>query len=313
VMPLPRDSKLCYLDHTVFLFDPHRGFYRVDADSGKKYPVTISGPGLNKTGVTNGSLFWDNGMPEPLLLHDRNVWKLAYAGGSLEARQICAALPVDGLIAYLKYDSSSGLLFAGTQSKGIIVIRKEVVKPVRTTVRKAEEQTAYYSQVALSGGRILTNEGPVLDGHGNTTAFPAIHTPFNSFVLPDIDSTLWYSGEDTIFAYHYNDRHTDSIPAGHGSITDGFLRVGNELFVANAIGIGTLRGSTVDYQYRPFCPPAAAHRGDRYRHLQRALSFPSDRSPAGYPASHPGNMRQGALAIPGLSVHWDLWPRHLAL
>jgi signal transduction histidine kinase len=250
VTTLPPDSKLCALDHLLFLFNPRLGFYQFDADQGKRHAVAITGLTLNKTGQGKRSLYWDNGMPEPLLRDGPNVWSLQYAGGLLKARLICAALPVDEMISYLKYDSSSGLLFAGTPSKGLLVIRKDLVKSVRIATRSPEQRTTYYSQVALPDGGILTNEGPVLDGQRNTTTFPAIHTPFNSFVLQDIDSTLWYSREDTIFDYSFDRRRTTIVRAGLGSITDGFLRVGSKLYVANAIGIGPVRGSTIDYQYR---------------------------------------------------------------
>jgi signal transduction histidine kinase len=250
VMTLPPDARICYLDTTLYLFDPRHGFFRLDADSGKKHPVALQGLALDKAGPAKRSLFWDNGMPEPLLLDGPDVWTIHTAGGRLEARLICTALPTDGVISHLKYDSRSGLLFAGTQSKGLIVIRKDQVRPMRAPVRSPDQQTAYYSQVALPGGRILTSEGPVLDVQGQATTFPAIHTPFNSFVLQDTDSTLWYSREDTIFSYSFRSRRTKLLLAGQGSITDGFLRLGDELYVANAIGIGVIRGPAIDYQYR---------------------------------------------------------------
>lgn len=250
VTTLPPDARICYLDTTLFLFDPRHGFFRLDADSGKKSPVALQGPALRSAGQVNRSLFWDNGMAEPLLLDGPDVWTIHQAGQRLEARLICTALPTDGRISYLKYDSNSGLLFAGTQSKGLIVIRKDQVRPVRAPLRSPDQQTAYYSQVALSGSKILTTEGPVLDGEGRATTFPAIRTPYNSFVLQDIDSTLWYSREDTIFSYSFSTGGTTMILAGQGSITEGFLRSGNKLYMANAIGIGTIGGGAIDYLYR---------------------------------------------------------------
>jgi len=250
MMTLPPDSRIGYLDTTLFLFDPRRGFFRVDTDSGKKYPVAIRGLAFDKTGQDKRTLFWDYGMPEPLLLEGPDVWTIHKAGEQLEAQLICRALPTDGRISYLKYDSGSGLLFAGTQSKGLIVIRKDLVRPVRAPVRSPDQQTAYYSQVVLPGGGILTSEGPVFDGRGHTTTFPAIHSPFNSYVLQDTDSTLWYSREDTIFSYSFRSRRTNVIPGGQGSITTGFLRCGGELYAANAMGIGVIRNQRIEYRYR---------------------------------------------------------------
>src|ERR1700744_1787773 len=121
-------------------------------------------------------------MAEPLLLDGANVWTIHKAGERLEARLICTALPTDGLISYVKYDSSSGLLFAGTQSKGIIVIRSNQVRPIKNSASPPDQPTAYYSQVALPDGHILTSSGHLLP-EGQKRASPTpLHTPFNNFV-----------------------------------------------------------------------------------------------------------------------------------
>jgi len=250
VMTLPPEARIGYLDTTLFLFDPRHGFFRLDIDAGKKYSVTVQGLAADNVAQPKRSLFWDNGMPQPLLLEGPNVWIIRKTAERLEAQLICTALPTDGRISFLKYDSSSGLLFAGTQSKGLIVIRKDLVKPVRAPVRSPDQQTAYYSQVALPGGKILTNEGPVLDGKANATIFPAIHLPFNSYVLQDADSTLWYSVGDTIFAYSFRTARTATLLAGAGSVATGFLHTAGGFYIANAIGIGVIRDQRIDYRYR---------------------------------------------------------------
>lgn len=250
VMTLPPDARIGYLDTTLFLFDPGHGFFRLDIDAGRKYPVTVQGLAPDNAAKQKRSLFWDNGMPQPLLLEGPDVWVLHKTAERLEAQLICTALPTDGRISFLKYDSSSGLLFAGTQSKGLIVIRKDLVKPVRAPVRSPDQQTAYYSQVALPGGKILTNEGPVLDGKGNATVFPSIHVPFNSYVLQDADGTLWYSLGDTVFAYSFPTGRTTTRFAGAGSVATGFLHTGSGFYIANAIGIGVIHNQRIDYQYR---------------------------------------------------------------
>ena len=250
VMTLPPGSRLCSLDKTLFLYEPDHGFFRLDADSGKKQAVTLTGLESKQAPGQKFSLFWDYGMSSPLLLNGPEVWTLHYTAGKLAATLICDALPTDGMISYLKYDSSSSLLFAGTQSKGIIVIRKDQVRPVKAASSPPGRQTAYYSQVALPDGGILTSEGQILGGKEHASTFPAIHTPFNTFVLLDTDSTFWYSIEDTIYSYSFRSHHSGVIHAGPGSITDGFIRSGGQLYVANAIGIGPLNGTSIDYQYR---------------------------------------------------------------
>ncbi len=187
---------------------------------------------------------------EPILVNGRNVWILDHNDGKLEPKLICDVMPVDGLVSFVKYDRPSGLLFAGTQSKGIIVIRKDLIKPLRKADLAAGEPTAYYSQIALRDGRILTSRGHVI---GERTVEPVLPPPivgpFNNFVLEE-DSTVWYSRDDTAFAYSYRTRKTRRIRAGSGSITDGFARSKDAMYIANAIGIGLIRADTIAYRYR---------------------------------------------------------------
>ncbi len=244
---LEEGERLFHLNGILFVFNPRKGCFRLDADTWQKIPVPF--PGW-KAGMERALLFWDNGMKEPLLVNGPNVWMLVYTGEKLEARLVCTALPTDGMISYIKYDSSSGLLFAGTQSKGIIVIRKNRVEPVRNARSSPEQPTAYYSQVALPGGGILTSAGHIL-GEKPPAAIPQpIVTPFNNFVLPESDSMLWYSREDTIYSYSFRTHHTAVIRPGSGSITDGFVRSQGDLYLANAIGVGILGGGKIDYLYR---------------------------------------------------------------
>lgn len=250
LMTLPPGSRICWLDKTLFVYEPDHGFFVLDADSGKKRPVALSGVDAGHTRGRRLSLFWDYGMSSPLLLDGPNVWDLHYNGNGLTAGLICNALPTDGMISHLKYDSSSGLLFAGTQSKGIIVIRKDQVRPVKAVLSPPGRQTAYYSQVALPDGSILTSEGQILGGPAPASTFPGIRTPFNTFSMMDADSTLWYSFEDTIHTYSFRTHRSAAIFAGAGSITEGFLRSQGLLYIANAIGIGVLDGKVIDYQYR---------------------------------------------------------------
>jgi signal transduction histidine kinase len=246
VTTLEPGSRVFKLDDSIFVFF-RQGCYLLDQTTLQKIPVPLTGwSEAEKKAV----VFWDDGMKEPILVNGRNVWILHHSDGKLEPKLICDVMPVDGLVSFVKYDRPSGLLFAGTQSKGIIVIRKDVIKPLRKADLAAGEPTAYYSQIALRDGRILTSRGHVIgEKAGEPVLPPPIAGPFNNFVLEE-DSTIWYSRDDTAFAYSYRTRKTRRIRAGSGSITDGFARSRDAMYIANAIGIGLLRADTVSYRYR---------------------------------------------------------------
>jgi signal transduction histidine kinase len=245
VTTLEPGSKIFELDDSLFVFD-RKDCYRIDQTTLQKTSIQLTGWSETEK---KAAIFWDYGMKEPILVNGHQVWTLEHSNGKLEPALICDVMPADGLVSFVKYDRPSGLLFAGTQSKGIVVIRKNLIKPLRKTDLSADEPTAYYSQVGLRDGRILTSRGHVLDEKGTSPTPPPIFGSFNNFVA-EKDSTLWYSREDTIYSYSYLTRKTMRIQPGSGSITDGFAWSKDSMWVANAIGIGVVRGQTIAYQYR---------------------------------------------------------------
>lgn len=264
-------SKVFYLKNSLFVFAPQAGFYRTNPDIPTKLPVELTGEdgwdlvGTTKkkaaalAGVRKPQLFWENGMKNPILMDGSHAWTLDYQGGKLVATLICDEIPLGERFLFAKYDENSSLLFLGTVSKGIIIIRKNAVRPVKKTLignsgnaLSVDGPAAYYSQVALPGNAILTSSGDILGGSFPSRASLPIDRPFNDFVLanPAPDSLLWYSRWDTIYSYSYKTHRTVALPAGEGSITDGFAHSEGNLYVANAIGIGVLRANRIDYQYR---------------------------------------------------------------
>jgi signal transduction histidine kinase len=251
ITALPAGSRIFYLRDTLFAFNTRSGFYRMDPDVPGTTPLALSGAGA-PAGPGKFQLFWDNSMKNPILVDGSRAWILDYQQGKLVARLICDALPQGALLLFAKYDEKSSLLFLATVSKGIIIIRKNAVRPVKKAPAppNANRPTAYYSQVALPGKAILTSNGDVLGGPVPSPASLPIHGPFNNFVLNTPDSALWYSQGDTIYSWSYKTHRTTALPVGEGSITDGFALSEGNLYIANAIGIGVLRNNRIDYQYR---------------------------------------------------------------
>jgi signal transduction histidine kinase len=242
---LPPGSKPLLLRDSLFVFDPAGGFYRISSNYRERSSVPLDGA----DGKGKPQLFWDNSMSDPILVKDRRAWLLDYVQGRVKARLICDALPPGALPLFVRYDERSNLLFLGTSSKGLFVIRRNAVRVIKkpSAPGDADRQAAYYSQIALPGGAVLTSNGDVLGHHAGDLP---VHGGFNNFVLTTPDSVLWYSRNDTIFSWSYRTHQRTAIPAGDGSITDGFALSEGGLYVANAIGIGMLRQGRIDYQYR---------------------------------------------------------------
>jgi signal transduction histidine kinase len=246
ITTLEPESRIFYLDHQLFLFQHGQGFYRLDPDSPQKKAIGIEGW---EHSTDKPLLFWEHGMRQPLLVDGSKVWTLGYSAEKLQARLICSVLPRDALLSFLKYDSAAGMLFVGTQSKGIIIIRRNEIRTVRKTQPTPDQPTAYYSQIALPAGSFLAGKGDVLGG-GTGPSVLAMPGRFNNFVYTDPDSTFWYSANDTAYGFSYRTHRTKAIYAGAGSITSGYTWSEGHLYIANAIGIGELKGDNIDYQFR---------------------------------------------------------------
>jgi signal transduction histidine kinase len=243
-------SKAFYLGGTLFIYEPRRGFLRMDIENGRREAVPCRFENGQSPGKEGAKLFWESGMQYPILIAGRQAWLLSCTDGQLAARSICEAVPTDALVSYAEYNEKDGTFFLGTNSKGIIIIRKNRIHSVKVENPSSDEVTSTYSQLGLPGGAILTSHGDILGGTPSPPSFRPIKGIFNNFIYTDPDSVLWYSQGDSIYSYSYRTGKTHMIFAGKGSITDGFTRTGSDLYVANAIGFGVIQGENIDYLYR---------------------------------------------------------------
>jgi signal transduction histidine kinase len=261
IMPVEPGSKVFRLEGQFFVFNRQHGFCRLEGDTSRQDTALNGSPVLSRTipvrlaapqfpPKEQGQLFWENGMKNPILITGARAWILEYKDRQLSARLICTAVPTDALLSYAQYGERSNLLFLGTNSTGIIVIRGYEVRPVKKDSPSPDRPTSCYSQIALSNGSVLTSGGYVLGGPAPPPSRLPIRTAFNNFTFLTADSLLWYSQEDTLFRYSYRTRQTFRLFAGSGSITDGFALSDSGLYIANAIGVGRLQDGKLTYLYR---------------------------------------------------------------
>ena len=240
-------SSLFYLAGKLYVFTTDNAFYRLDS-AAHLQPAAL--PSFGNQALSHPRLFWDNSMHNPILISGANAWLLDETGGRLTARMICSAIPTEALLSFAKYDQTNEILFLGTNSKGILVIRKNQVRSVQRSSPFNILGTASYSQLALSRTSIVNSWGDIFGPMPPPAKALPARPPFNNFILTTPDSVLWYSHEDSIYSYNYRNGKTTGILAGAGSITDGFALSGGRVFIANSIGIGPVTGDHIDYQFR---------------------------------------------------------------
>jgi len=252
MMSVEPGSKVFYLGGQLFVYNFRQGFQRLDMERSdrKPEPVPFLFRGSPPPAKETWQLFWESSMPHPILIAGERAWLLSYEDRRMVCHPICEAVPTNGLLSYAGYNEKNGVFFLGTNSKGLIIIRKNRVRPVKVEKPSSDKVTSTYSQLGLPGGAILTSHGDILGGRPTPPSFRPIGTSFNNFLYTDVDSVLWYSYGDSIYSYAYRTGKTHTIYAGKGSITDGFVRSDSGLYIANAIGLGILRTNSVEYLQR---------------------------------------------------------------
>ena len=202
-------------------------------------------------------LYWDNGMNNPILFSGNNAWLLHYRNGAFEASLICSSVPSYSYILYAQYSEKNKTLFIGTDSKGIIIISEKKLTPLKYYDSDFRERNAYYSQVELSDGSVLTNEGHVIG-----TTKPAIRElpitgKFDFSVYTEGDSILWFSqvtkegASVALHSYNYRNRQTVVYDKVRTWSNFAMLFTGGRRYIATYLGFGVLNGDSLQPLFRP--------------------------------------------------------------
>jgi hypothetical protein len=200
-------------------------------------------------------IYWINGMTNPVLINKNRAWILSLSGKNITATQICDEIPTDALIEYVQYSSEKKLLFIGTESKGIIVVSQNRVDAMKSISKGFNERNAYYSQIELNNGNLLTNEGHVIGNNSQTSTLP-IKGKFTFFVSSTNDSTIWYSQHEAsagyvcLHSYNYRTGQTKVYPRIQGGETIVKEMTGGKIMLVTAFGIGWLTGDSIQYLYK---------------------------------------------------------------
>ena len=201
-----------------------------------------------------GRIYWTNGMENPILINKNRAWLLSLSENKINVTPICDEIPTDALIEYVQYSPQKKLLFIGTDSKGIIVLSKNRVDAMKST--GFNQQNAYYSQVELENGNVLTNEGQVIGNNIPRHSTLPIKGRFTYLVSSTRDSILWYSQHNSaagfvcLHGYNTKTRQTKIYPKIRGAeiiikeITDG------KKMLVTEFGIGWLFHDSIQYLYK---------------------------------------------------------------
>ena len=203
----------------------------------------------------NSRIFWTNGMENSILINKNKAWLLSLSENKISATSICEEIPTDALIEYVQYSQQKKILFIGTDSKGIIVLSANRLDAMKNTDINSNQRNAYYSQIELANGNVLTNEGHVIGNNAPSQESLLIKGTFTYFVSSTTDSTIWYSQFNTsagyvcLHAYNPKSGQTKIYPKIQGAEIIVKEITGKKLLVTE-FGIGLFVNDSIQYLYR---------------------------------------------------------------
>jgi signal transduction histidine kinase len=198
--------------------------------------------------LTGTEIRYENGMKNPLVFKDGNAWMLELSGETITAHLLISGIPRDIFIKSAQYIAELNILFIGTDSKGIMVFYPDRVTSMKNALGGKRNRNAYYSQVELSNGNVLTNEGDILGNANNAVKLP-IEGKFGVSLYTMNDSVIWYhkysapNEYSNLHSYNYHSGKTISYPKIR--YADAMISVRDTLFVVSEKGFGYLDGDSL--------------------------------------------------------------------
>ncbi len=204
--------------------------------------------------LNTSNFFWEPGMSNPIIIENGQAWILRFTDEKIIAELIADNILSDALIRFVQYSEKNKTLFIGTDSKGLIVANTPSVESKKRNTPNALSRNAYYAQVELANGNILTNEADIIGNNSNANIKLPINTKFSFHIFPNNDSTLWFSEVYNLKAENYLKQY--NYKTGVTKVFDKIIgdhlikQIGTVIYIANPYGIGKIINDTIQYLHK---------------------------------------------------------------
>ncbi len=249
-----RINTIFRIDNNCFFLDNKNNPFILNTSTYSSSPVKFIPSENNVLLLNNTSLFWQNGMPNPIYIDANNAWALEYEGGSIIAQKITSVLPTDANISSVEYSKKNKILFIGTESKGMIIITENLVQPKKRKNSNPKNKNAYFSQILLDNGNILTNEGDIIGNNNTPNGQLPINGKFSTRISIINDNLIWYTAKNTKLGFSclqaFNKLTRQTTIYEKIRLTTQLVVSGNKLYTSNNNGIGLLQGDSILYLHQ---------------------------------------------------------------
>ncbi len=248
-------SAVFKIQQHCFVVDNNRQVFLLNSGTLTATPVDF-GADKELLNFNNGTsqLFWKTGMPQPIIITANTAWLITYVNGNMAATRITSMIPKDANISSVEYADKNRMLFIGTESKGVIIINENLVQPKKRKNANPKNKNAYFSQLALDNGNILTNEGDIIGNSNSPAGQLPIPGKFATRIsLTNNGNLVWYNAPDAILGYNclhqFNKATGKTTTFSKIKINTQVEISGGITYLANNKGIGILQADSIGYLY----------------------------------------------------------------
>ena len=248
IVPAGHSKKLVSLTKMnggLFVFDEANTLYQLGPDDQMTQLPLVDEYGQKLDRLSEQYLFGVNGMPNPVLFIGPKAWLLRKEEGLVRAILIASNVPTDGFVRFVQYSEKRKLLFIGTDSKGLFVIETKKVRQVKRSNPGIKERNAYYGQVELSNGNILTNEAHII-GESKLPANLPVKSPFIFSFYTTPDGLGWFTQVDSnanrthLYNYNFQSHTTTAFPDIEIKGSVAVATTENNVYLAQQTGISKI-------------------------------------------------------------------------
>ncbi len=208
------------IDNEIFAVTKNREIVQITLDQkvGSQQNFEIDNRVKTKQIPKGSYILWETGNKYPILINGEKAWKLTKLKGQMQASLIVNNLPREGFIKHIQYIEEFGMIVIGTDSKGIAVLKRKKITPIKLLNNPSQQRTAYYNQLELENEIILTNQGHLLSKSSTKKITRPIDGIFGTSLYQTSDSSIWFQQFSknkevtTISSYNYKTKNKKEYP-----------------------------------------------------------------------------------------------------
>ncbi|MGI9192335.1 MAG: ATP-binding protein [Chitinophagaceae bacterium] len=254
-------NNLFVLKHRIFAWIRSKGICEFNPKTKNFKPVNLYQEDgrickLNSTFQIIGGL--KQGEP-CFMIRENELWEIIEGEqGQLKIVKRSNELPSQTQIKKICFDVKNNMIFIGTSSKGLVVLKPKQVVPKKNNDTKDQVRNSQYAQIVVDSNTILTNNGVLIgEPSKKERPIPADKLFFiNTFNIKD--SLLLYIGEvkttnsrnSYLHSYNYKTKQTKIYSNKSSNEVFSALYSRNKIYICNNDGFGVLGDTSIEYLFK---------------------------------------------------------------